>query len=110
PRHAASSDVMRRHTFLPKTFNHFTSRWKVLDEVNTESGVQRTLRHCSFHPSIRRSVIITKNFASVRCSCDTFTFTRPLARRRAPCSIPQDEGAISQSAMCSGPAVLKTDG
>src|SRR5438132_5533942 len=101
---------MRRLAFLPKTFNQFASRWQILDEVNAEPGVQRALGHSSFHPSIRRSVIITKNFASVRCSCDTFTFAWPLARRRAPCSIPQDEGAISQSAMCSGPAVLKTDG
>src|SRR6266436_1564072 len=109
-RRGASSDVMRRHAFLPKTLNQFTSRWEVLDEVNAESGVQRTLRHCSFHTSIRRSVIITKNFASGRCSCDTFTFPWPLARGWATCSIPQDEGAVSQGAMCSRPAVLKTDG
>ncbi len=101
---------MRRLAFLPKTLNQFTSRWEVLDEVNAESGVQRTLRHCSFHPSIRRSPIVAKNFASIRSSRDNFAFTRPLARRRAPCSIPQDEGAISQSAMRSGPAILKTNG
>src|SRR6266481_6414604 len=91
-RRGAGSDVMRRLAFLPKTLNQFASRWEVLDEVNAESGVQRTLRHCSFHPSIRRSVIITKNFGSVRSSCDTFTFPRPLARGWASCSIPQDEG------------------
>src|SRR5438093_7570058 len=109
-RRGASSDVMRRLAFLPKTLNQFTSRWEVLDEVNAESGVQRTLRHCSFHPSKRRSVIVTKNFASIRSRRDSFAFTWPLARGRASCSIPQDEGAVSQSAMRSWPAILKTNG
>src|SRR5437870_10529851 len=100
---------MRRLAFLPKTFIQFASRWQILDEVNAEPGVQRALGHSSFHPSIRRSVIITKNFASVRCSCDTFTFAWPLARGWTTCSIPQDEGAVSQGTVCSEPAVLKTN-
>src|SRR6266480_7293360 len=84
-RRGAASYVMRRDAFLPKTLNQFASCWEVLDEVNADPGVQRALGHCSFHPSIRRSVIITKNFASIRSSCDTFTLPRPLARGWAPC-------------------------
>src|SRR6266567_7918605 len=57
-RRGVSSDVMRRLAFLPKTLNQFTSRWQILDEINAEPGVQRALGHCSFHASIRRSVII----------------------------------------------------
>src|SRR5436190_7035921 len=106
-RRGVSSDVMRRLAFLPKTLNQFTSCWEVLDEVNAEPGVHRALGHCSFHPSKRRSVIVAKNFASIWSSRDNFAFTRPLARGRATCSIPQDEGAISQSAMRSWPAILK---
>src|SRR6266566_6380505 len=109
-RRGVSSDVMRRLAFLPKTLNQFTSRWEVLDEVNAEPGVQRALGHCSFHPSKRRSPIVTESFASIRSSRDNFAFSRPLARGWASCSIPQDEGAVSQGAMCSWPAVLKTDG
>src|SRR6266516_754765 len=109
-RRGVSSDVMRRHAFLPKTLNQFTSRWEVFDEVNAEPGVQRALGHSSFHPSKRRSVIVTKNLASIRPSRDNFALPWPLARGRASCSIPQHEGAISQGAMCSGPAILKTNG
>src|SRR5439155_18352637 len=109
-RRGAGSDVMRRHAFLPKTLNQFASPWQVLDEVNAEPGVHRALGHGSFHPSIRRSPIVTKSFASIRSRRDNFAFTRPLARGRASRRIPQHEGAVSQGAMCSGPAVLKTHG
>ena len=94
-RRGASSDVMRRLAFLPKTLNQFTSRWEVLDEVNAEPGVQRALGHCSFHPSKRRSPIVAKNFASIRSRRDTFAFPRPLARGRAPCSAPNRAAAMS---------------
>jgi hypothetical protein len=106
----AGSDVMRRLAFLPKTLNQFARCWEVFDEVNAQPGVQRTLGYRSLHPSIRRSPIVTKNFASIRSCCDSFAFTRPLARGRTSCSIPQDEGAVSQGSMCSGPAILKTNG
>src|SRR6266481_9679873 len=96
--------------FLPKTLNQFASRWKVFDKINADAGVQGALSHCSFHSSKRRSVIVTKNFASIRSSCDTFTFPRSLSGGRTSCGIPHQEGAISQSAMCSGPAILKTNG
>src|SRR6266446_10663963 len=92
--HGAGSNVMRRLAFLPKTLNQFASRWQVLDEVNAEPGVHRTLSHCSFHPSIRRSVIVAKNFASIRSSRDNFAFTWPLARGRTSRRIPQHEGAV----------------
>src|SRR6266480_1515235 len=108
-RRGAASYVMCRDAFLPKTLNQFASCWEVLDEVNAEPGVHRALGHCSFHPSKRRSPIVTKNFASIRSRRDSFAFSRPLARGWASCSIPQDEGAVSQSAMCSGPAILKTN-
>src|SRR6266704_5544700 len=101
---------MRRLAFLPKTLNQFASCWEVFDEINAEPGVQRALGHCSFHSSIRRSPIVTKSFASIRSRRDNFAFTRPLARGRASRRIPQHEGAVSQGAMCSGPAVLKTNG
>src|SRR5882724_144258 len=109
-RRGASSDVMRRLAVLPKTLNQFASCWEVFDEINAEPGVQRALGHCSFHASKRRSPIVTQSFASIRSSRDNFTFTRPLARGRATCRIPQDDGAVSQSAMRSWPAILKTNG
>src|SRR5881397_2949659 len=92
-RRGASSDVMCRHVFLPKTLNQFASCWEVLNEVNAEPAVHRALGHGSFHPSKRRSPIVTKNFASIWSRRDNFAFTRPLARGWASCRIPQDEGA-----------------
>lgn len=83
---------MHRLAFLPKTLNEFASRWHILDEVKTQPGIQGALSHCPFHPSIGRSEIVTKNLATIRCSCDTFTFSRSFAWGWASCGIPQHEG------------------
>src|SRR5216117_2963862 len=104
----ASSDVMRRHAFLPKTLNQFTSRWEVLDEVNAEPGVQRALRHSSFHASKRRSVIVTKNLASIRPGRDSFTFPWPLARGGQPAASHKTKVRFRKARCVAGQPSCKT--